>query len=445
MKAREIALLSLMDVERRNMKSEQALNHYFAQHTPPKRERALATELLNGVLRWQGKIDTIIKSVYHHNLEKSAPQLRNILRIGIYQMHFLDKIPDWAAVSECVKLARKYKGQHISRIANGVLRKAAPETVGSWESIISTLPEDDRAAAELSHPAWMLKRWNERFGKETTERICTANNTPPLIGLRINRLKTDPQTMRKALRDARVEWLETGMEHYVLTSDFHACEPFINLGLLTVQNPTQALPCLLLDPRKQETILDLCAAPGGKSTCMGELMQNTGSIVALDLYANKCEKIASRAKVIGLGNLTTAVADACSYVPPEPVHKILLDVPCSGTGVLGGKPELRWRLSPEKIQELSALQARLLDHAAEILPDGGTLVYATCSIEHEENSDQVQRFLEKHPEFAPAPLPADLPEAFVPLEGKPGAYLTLQGNRTGFDGGFAQRLEKHAL
>ncbi len=444
MKAREIALLTLMDVERRNMKSEQALNHYFTQHNPPKRERALATELLNGVLRWQGKIDVIIRSVYHHNLEKSAPQLRAILRIGIYQMHFLDKIPDWAAVSECVKLARKYKGHHISRIANGVLRRAAPDTSGAWEDMLQQLPEAERAAADLSHPAWLLERWNERFGKEKTEQLCRANNTPPLIGLRINRLKTDPQTMRKALHDARVEWTETDMEHYLLTSDFHACEPFIHLGLLTVQNPTQALPCLLLEPQKNETILDLCAAPGGKSTCMGELMENTGNIIALDLYPNKCERIARRAEIVGLRNLTTAAADACSYVPPKPVHKILLDVPCSGTGVLGGKPELRWRLSPEKLRELCALQARLLDHAAEILSDGGILVYATCSIEQEENSQQVQRFLDNHPEFTRAPLPAGLPEAFTPIPGEPGACLTLQGNRTGFDGGFAQRLEKHA-
>ncbi len=441
MKAREIALLALLETEKNSTKSEQSLHRLLNQHKPGRNDSSLATELVNGVLRFRLRLDFTISRLYHHDLNKAAPALRNILRLGTYQLLFLDKIPGWAAVNECVKLAGKYKGRHIAGIVNGVLRRIASEKV-SLEEVLKKEPLTRKLSIEHSHPEWLVARWLELFGEQQTVAMLSANNRPPLTALRVNTLKTSPETMEKALRDASVTFRSAGPEQFILTRDFNACEPFIHLGLITVQNPTQALPCLLLHPLPGSTILDMCAAPGGKATFMAELMQNKGHILAVDRYPNKCEKIMQRAKALGITIIETVSEDARAIQAGKQPDALLLDAPCTGTGVLGRKPELRWRNSPHKLDELVNLQAELLDHAAELLRPGGVLVYATCSVEPEENNLQINRFLERNKDFTRDDSPVKLPDVFSPMPSTPGAYLTLPGKHEGFDGGFAQRLRK---
>ena len=199
-----------------------------------------------------------------------------------------------------------------------------------------------------------------------------------------------------------------------------------------------------MNPLPGDTILDMCAAPGGKATFMAELMQNKGSIVAVDHYPNKCKKIMERADALGITIIQTVAEDARTIRPEKPPTAILLDAPCTGTGVLGRKAELRWRTSPQKLKELTALQVELLDHVAELLQPGGVLVYSTCSVEPEENALQINRFLERHPDFSRETPPSSLPLATSSaVTSEPGASLTLPGEREGFDGGFAQRLRKN--
>ena len=441
--AREIALLTLVECEREEVKSEQALHRYLNKYKPARNDSALATELVNGILRFRQSIDSIITAFYHHKLKKASPFLVNILRIGVYQLRYLDRIPDWAAVSQCVDLARKYKGQHIARIANGVLRSVAANPQKTVSSLEMQSPLQQLATA-TSHPQWMLERWMARYGEDRTRRVTSYNNTPPLFGLRINTLKTNKEAMLKAFADASVEFIETGLPSFLLTKDFHRTEPFITLGLLTVQNPVQALPCLLLDPEEGETVLDMCAAPGGKSTFLAELMHNSGKVIAVDRYPNKCRTIRERASQMAISVITTIDSDARNVPAGINPAKILLDAPCSGTGVLARRPELRWKMYREKITQLVALQESLLNHAATLLPAGGVLVYSTCSIEEEENTLQIDRFLQKHPEFIAESHPRGLPGPCHELSGHPGAYLTLPGDHEGFDGGFAQRLRKQA-
>ncbi len=441
MKAREIALLALQETEKNSTKSEQSLHRLFDRHNPCKNDRSLATELVNGVLRFRLRLDFTISRWYHHDLHKAAPVLRNILRLGTYQLLFLDKIPGWAAVDECVKLARKYKGRHIGGIVNGVLRKIASEP-SSLDDILEKEALPKRLSVEHSHPEWLVRRWLDCYGETRTGLMLACNNASPLTALRINTLKTSPETMFAALKDASVTYTKALDDQFILTRDFNACEPFIHLGLLTVQNPTQALPCLLLNPLPGDNILDMCAAPGGKATFLAELMQNKGSIVAVDRYPNKCDKIRQRGEALGIGIIQTVAEDAKTMRPDRSPDAVLLDVPCTGTGVLGRKAELRWRTTPEKLEELTSLQAELLDQAAELLKPGGILVYATCSVEPEENTLQINRFLERHPEFTREPSPVALPQKFSPIDSSPGAYLTLPGELEGFDGGFAQRLRK---
>ena len=441
MNARESALLVLREIEQQGIKSEQSLHRHFRRHDLERNESALATELVNGVLRRRLLLDFVISRHYHHDIAKAAPVLRALLRIGAYQLLFLDRIPAWSAVDECVKLAKKYKGRHLAGVVNAVLRKI-PKDRQAAEEPLRAEPPAKRLSIASSHPEWLVLRWLERYGEEKTLAMLSANNEPPMTGLRVNTLKTSPDTMRKAFRDAGVTALETGMDRFLLTRDFTQAEPFVRLGLVTVQNPTQALPCLLLGALPGNTVLDMCAAPGGKSTFLGELMQNKGRIIALDRYPNKCEKIARRAESLGITIIETLAGDALEAAGGEHPDAILLDAPCTGSGVLARRPDLRWRITPARLDELTALQARLLDRAAELLRPEGILVYSTCSVEEEENRRQIDRFLERHPDFMRERAPQAIPEVFSERENGPGSCLTLPGEHEGFDGGFAQRLRK---
>ncbi len=423
--ARELALNVLQSLETGKQRSDQIL-HRTLQHCELNRvDRALSTGLVNGVLRYRLQIDCIIEHFYHHNFEKAASVLKNILRLGVYQILFLNKVPDWAAVNECVKLARKYKGERLSKLVNGVLRKITPESV-KLDEWLKDKTIEAQLSIKYSHPQWLVERWMSAFGKEKTESILGYNNQFPLFGFRINRLKTSAEKLftDPALADAPEK---CNVENFFLSKDFNSFEPAVTDGRLTVQNPTQGLACLLLNPAPGMTVVDLCAAPGGKATFIGELMQNQGLIIAVDRYEQKLLKIAAHAAALGVTIITTVTADARSFVPEKQPDAILLDAPCSGTGVLGRRAELRWKLSPDMLLELQALQAELLDHAAELLEKGGILIYATCSIEADENNRQIDSFLQRHPDFIADPQ---------------GALLTLPGDQPGFDGGFCQRLLK---
>ncbi|NMW22165.1 MAG: 16S rRNA (cytosine(967)-C(5))-methyltransferase [Chlorobiaceae bacterium] len=439
--ARELALNVLQALETGNQRSDQIL-HRMLQHTTLNRiDRALSTGLVNGVLRYRLQLDFIIGRFYHHNLAKAAPVMKNILRLGVYQILFLDKVPDWAAVNECVKLARKYKGERMSKLVNGVLRKITPESV-TLEEWLKDIKTEERLAILYSHPQWLVDRWITAFGIEKTEAILSYNNQFPLFGFRINTLLSSAEQLFSdpVLRAAPHE--ECGIDNFFLSKDFNSFEPAVHNGWLTVQNPTQGLACLLLNPAPGSRVIDLCTAPGGKATFLAELMNNSGNISAVDLYEQKLLKTESHAEALGISIIRTQAADARTFKPEHNPDAILLDAPCTGSGVLGRRAELRWKLSPEIVQELQLLQVELLDHAAELLVDGGILVYATCSIEAEENMMQVRSFLQRHPEFIVDPVGDRVPEQFRINSGDAGYLLTLPGEHAGFDGGFCQRMRK---
>ena len=439
--AREVALNVLQALETTTGRSDQILHRTLHNTTLNRIDRALATGLVNGVLRYRLQLDFIISKFYHHKLEKAAPVMKNILRLGAYQLLFLDKVPDWAAVNECVKLARKYKGERMSKLVNGVLRKITPESVTLEAWLKGTTPEEE-LSVKHSHPIWLVERWLTAYGRKKTESILSYNNQMPLFGFRINALKTSAEEFFSDPLFAAVERIESGLENFFLSREFNTFEPAVIDGHLSVQNPTQGLACLLLHPAPGSNILDLCAAPGGKSTFMAELMQNQGNITAVDRYEQKLLKTEAHSAALGITILRTVTADAREFLPEPRPDAILLDAPCSGTGVLGRRAELRWKITPEMVQELQALQAELLDHAAELLAEGGLLLYATCSIEPEENALQIEAFLARHPDFVTDPVGENVPEAFRSNMVSEGALQTLPGDYPGFDGGFCQRLRK---
>lgn len=439
--ARETALNVLQAIETGKQRSDLVLHGMLQQTALNRIDRALSTVLVNGVLRYRLRLDFIIARFYHHKLEKAAPVMKNILRLGVYQILFLDKVPDWAAVNECVTLARKYKGERMAKLVNGVLRKITPESVTLDDWLKEKKPEE-QLAVKYSHPLWLIERWTGTYGREKTEAILQYNNQFPLFGFRVNRLKNSLSRLFSDSLFADAPHEECGIASFFISKDFSSFEPAVADGRLTVQNPTQGLACLLLNPSPGSTVLDLCAAPGGKATFIAELMQNSGSITAIDRYEQKLLKTDAHASSLGITIIRTVSADARSYKPEIRPDAILLDAPCTGTGVLGRKAELRWKLNRETLQELRILQAELLDHAAELLNEKGILVYATCSIEPEENALQIEAFLERHHDFTADPDLSGVPEHFRTKGDRDGSILTLPGQYPGFDGGFCQRLRK---
>lgn len=439
--ARRLAFDLLQQLETSPRHSDELLHGMLDESGLARPDRALATAMVGGVLRQRLLLDFIISHFYHHDLNKASPAIRNILRLGTWQLLFLDRVPRWAAVDESVKIARRCKGERLSKLVNGVLRKISPDTL-DLDSWLEGLDEAEQLSVRHSHPRWLVERWLATYGSDRTTALLEAANSTPWFGFRQNPLKAQGEGGKSA---ASIEAATTpsGIEGLFLSREFAPFETLLDAGLLSVQNPTQALPCLLLDPKPGQSIVDLCAAPGGKSALLAELTGDRGRIASVDRYPQKVRRIESLATKLGITTIEAFEADARGFVPPFRPDAILLDAPCTGTGVLGRRAELRWRLQPETIRELVQLQAALLDHAASLLDQDGVLLYATCSIEAEENQLQTEAFLQRHPEFEADPSPGALPELFA-AELDKGGLLTLPGTREGFDGGYCRRMRKRS-
>ena len=424
MTARELALRVLLELDGMR-KSEELLNQMLEHSGLGKSDRALAKELVAGTLKYQLQCDYVIARFYRHDYAKAATVLKHILRLGVYQLMHLDRVPKSAVVNESVKLARKYKGDHLAKLVNGLLRNISKAAI-DLDTWTAGMPDAERLSIRYSFPEWLAARWIERYGIETATAMLAHSNLPPATGYRINRLKADPETLfaLPALADARK--VEDGeLDRFFFSKQFALLEPLLKLGLVSVQNPAQGRACLLAAPQPGSSVFDMCAAPGGKSTFMAELMENRGHVIALDRTPAKVARIASNAAALGITIIEPREGNALTFDPGCAVDLILLDAPCTGTGVLGRRAELRWRTTAEKLRELVALQAALLDRAAMLLQTGGVLLYATCSVEPEENEFQAEAFLQRHPGFV--------------LEA---SRLTLPGSSEGFDGGYAARFRK---
>lgn len=439
--ARELALRVLQATDAGRSKSDTLLHQALRENTMERNDRSLATSIVYGVLRYRILLDFVIGRFYHHDIAKAAPVLLNILRIGTFQLLYHDKVPGWAAVNECVKLARKYKGERMAKLVNGVLRKINTDSV-RLDEWLREKEEAEKLSILFSHPRWLVERWLLSYGREKCRCMLEYDNRPPLFGFRTNRLKTTAADFLSNPLFSGIDREECPLDHFFFSGDFSVFETSLNEGLLSVQNPTQALACLLLNPFPGSTVLDLCAAPGGKSTLLAEMMGNKGSITSLDLYEQKLLKLANHARALGISIIETRAADARIFQPEQKPGFILLDAPCSGSGVLGRRGELRWKLNGDKLRELTILQRELLDHAATMLRPEGIMVYATCSVEPEENALQMKSFLERHPEFEIDTDCSGLPERFRKEAEMNGSLLTLPGDLPGFDGGFCQRFRK---
>ncbi len=355
------------------------------------RDNAFILELVYGVLRNRTRLDWILDQFSAHPVAATDAWTRNILRLGAYQMLFLDKVPASAAVNTSTELAKEYGKK--SGYVNGLLRNLGRKA----DSITYPGPEDPvrQLTTLYSHPEWLVRRWLARFGAEKTESILRENNRPAPLVIRTNTLKTTGEELAASLRSDGAAVRETrnspaGLE-IVSSPGLHSLTAF-RRGWFMVQDEAAQLISLMLGPQPGEHVLDACAAPGGKATHLAELMRNRGTVVALENDPERIGKIDENGQRLGIATLVPVQADATKYREGR-FDKILIDAPCSGLGVLRRHPDGRWNKDENTLKQRSAVQRRILENCAVLLKPGGALVYATCTTEPEENEDVVSTFL----------------------------------------------------
>lgn len=388
-------------------------------------DRGLCQELVYGCVRWQGTLDWMINRQTQGREQKPFVQI--LLRLGLYQIFFLDRIPPHAAVHATVEAAKALRYEDHAGFINAVLRTALRD-----ESIIRKELGELKAAnpaAGWSHPEWLVTRWQERYGPEQTLKLLEWNNSPAKVFARINTLKADPAKLLEFWRSDNVaynfvfkEWLEENLMFELKSHPpIEEMRSFKN-GFFYVQDPSTLFAVDLLAPKPGERILDLCAAPGGKTTYIAQRMKNEGKIVASDTSADRLELLKENCDRLGATCVESIEATALAPATNAPFDRVLVDAPCSNTGVLRRRVDLRWRAKPEEVERLRKEQLELLRRAGTFVRPGGVLVYSTCSLEPEENAGVVSEFLKEHASFT-------LDES--------GDVLPM---RDGFDGAFAARL-----
>ncbi len=400
-------------------------------------DRHLLHHLVQGTLTWRGRLDVILQPYLGKPLAKQPPRLCNLLRLGVFQLQHLDRVPAYAVVSESVVIARQVLGNSLARLVNAVLRGVAENRKPAIFPDVKCDPVA-HIAATASHPEWMIRRWITRYGFENTRKLCQANNTQAVLTIRPNGLKTTRDGLRERLLSDGIEAEDVPINPYVLAvprpRELFRTQAFCD-GLFSVQGPGAAWVIPLLDPQRGDQVLDVCSAPGGKTTAAAEWMHNEGRVVAVDLYAGRQKIVCQNLQRLGLHGIRVIVADVHHLPMCEKFDRVLVDAPCSALGILNHHPDVRWRRKETDLGELAVLQAAILKQSAQHVKPGGVLVYSTCTLEPEENEGVVTTFLADHRDFDVEPV-----SNFLPFG--EGAYLHLTPHTHGTDGVFAVRLRR---
>ena len=414
------------------------LNYAEANELEP-RERSQVREYVQNILRRRSYLDFIVDEFSSIKVDEMKPRLKNVLRLGLYELLFMGGTPDYATINESVELIKYTLGSKAGDLVNAILRNIQRD--------IKKLPKpafEDRTkliATTFSHPEWMVKRWVKRFGEREAFQLMQANNQRPNYYVRVNNLRTKTSNFKLRMEKLDIEFEESEWLPGYFKVDSVA--PFISKGLLKkgiclVQDIAAGFAPTILEPMPGETIYDLCAAPGTKSIVMSDMMEATGSITAVDVNPDRLELLAQSAMDYHAENIRIRQDDV-TELNLKLADGVLLDAPCTGTGVLSKRADLRWKRTEEELENSIKLQEELLDEAANHVTRGGRLVYSTCSIEPEENWEQIQKFLDKYDNYELEPLDEFLPEEVLAEGGL--AYQTLP-HKHGCDGHFGVRLKR---
>lgn len=404
--AREVALDVLLLVDKQEAYSNLALQNALRRESLIPPDAALCTEIVYGTLQRLNTIDAHLRRFVKQPLERLEDWVRNLLRLSVYQLLWLDRVPDFAIIHEAVELAKRRKPRTAGLI-NAVLRAVQRHPR-------LPLPERGKDPAGYlslsgSHPEWMVRLWLKEYGYEETERMCRANNGRPRLSLRVNPLRTSRDELITKLHQEGIGAVPSSVSPFGIRvehgGDVGTWDVY-RKGLCSVQDESAMLVAPLLHPSPGMRVLDACAAPGGKTTQLAEAMNDKGEIVAVDLHAHKGELIRAAAQRLGLRSIQVLTGDIRALTPTLGLFDaILLDAPCSGLGVIRRKPELKWRKTEGDIATVSRLQRELLHHVAAILKPGGILVYSTCTVVRTENQQVVDHFLQEEPFQVEDPTP----------------------------------------
>lgn len=368
-----------------------ALNEELKKSDLKREDKDLCTTIVYGTIQnllfIQYQLQPYIKG------KRVKKKIKTLLYLSLYQLIYLDKIPDYAVINEAVNIAKK-QGYQTSKFINAVLRNFIRNERRSLED----LDELERISIETSHPLWMVKMFNKQYGLEKTKRICLEDNTPPTRSGRVNTLKASKEEL---LKEGCFKEGTLSKDALLYNKGNLALTSYFKEGKVTIQDESSQLVARLLDPQKTDYVLDMCSAPGSKTTHLSALMENQGKIEAYDLYEHKVKLVEYNLRRLGVKNVHIQAGDSTKLkevYPEKTFDRILLDAPCSGFGVLKRKPEIKYHDS-SVMDGLVSLQALLLENAYYLLKNDGTMVYSTCTINKKENELMIQKFIEKHPDM----------------------------------------------
>ncbi|MCM3600239.1 16S rRNA (cytosine(967)-C(5))-methyltransferase RsmB [Robertmurraya korlensis] len=414
---RESVVSILEQIEKNQSYSNLLLNNVIKKNQIATKDIGLLTELTYGTLQRKMTLDYYLEP-FIKNPKKLENWVKQLLRMTLYQMLYLDKIPDRAAIHEAVEIAKKRGHKGISGMVNGVLRSLQREGIREMNDIKD---EVERLSIETSHPTWLVRRWTEQFGYNKAKEMCEINLTAPMQTARINTNKITREACIKRLSEEGFQ-----VEESVVVPEAIKClkgniahSECFKEGLITIQDESSMLVAYALGIEQNETILDACAAPGGKSTHIAEKLEETGQVISLDLHEHKVKLINENATRLGLKNIETKAMDSRKVQEEfegKTFDRILLDAPCSGLGVMRRKPDMKYTKKEEDLNRLQSIQLQLLDSVTPLLKPGGTLVYSTCTIDRSENEEVVAAFLQKHTDFeGDLSVIERMPKAIQPL------------------------------
>lgn len=443
MNPREIAMKVLLDINTKDAYSNIQISNYVNKNTDI-RDENLLRELVYGVLENKIYIDYMISKTSKIKIKKIHSHILEILRIGIYQIMFMDKIPESAAVDESVKLAKKYGHKGTIGYVNGMLRNIIRN-----KEDIKKIDNRDKVrylSIKYSYEPELVKRWIKSFGYEFTEELLKANNKTPSLNIRVNTLKIDKDKLMEKLNTKGVitkplKYAKDGLKVKNPNKITNLDE--FKEGLFTIQDESSMLVSQVMDPEAGSLVLDVCSAPGGKATHIAQMMDNRGKIISRDIYPHKLELIRENSERLGIENIVIENFDALKFDEAlfEKVDYLLLDAPCSGFGLIRRKPEIKYNRGIKEVESLAKLQYNILSTVKDYVKTGGFLIYSTCTIEAEENILNIKRFLKANPEFHLVSIEDKFKDK-ENLDTLDKGYVQLFPNVHGTDGFFIAKLEK---
>lgn len=398
---REIALNILLRINLDNAFSNITIKNHMSEDMTSQDEN-FVREIVYGVLENKDYLDYIISKASKVRLKKIHPTIKEILRMGIYQLYFMDGVPDSAAVNESVNLAKKHGHKGTIGFVNGVLRSISRDKEKFGE--IDSRDKVKYLSIKYSHPEYLVKRWIDEFGIEFAQDLIISNNTKPKLNIRANTLLVTKDELKKILAEKgyNIEEGKYAKDCLIVDNPKKITElDAFKKGYFIIQDEASQLVAQVMNPIEGSFVLDVCSAPGGKATHLAQLMNDKGKLLARDIFNHKLQLIDENAKRFGINIIETQFFDALEKDESlvNKVDYLLIDAPCSGLGLIRRKPEIKWNRKEKDIEELSELQFNILETNKDYLRTGGILVYSTCTIENKENIDIINRFLEKNPSF----------------------------------------------